>query len=195
MTEEVADVIPPPRYVSKDDISDDEDEDEDDDEDDEDDDDKYTYDDFMTEEYLELKKVRSGRSVVDLGWSGGGLLSGAIFLHFLTLNALFPTLQKYDEQSMQQTKASAQPAPAPPARGVAAARSESNPTTTRIALFPMLISELVKEKLMSDSDGRKLLSMFANEHPTINAALDVYDVDSDIAELVDTLHRCVAIDP
>lgn len=56
-------------------------------------------------------------------------------------------------------------------------------------VFPMLLAELSKEGLLSSYDSQMLLSEFRKENVTINAALDVYDMDSDMAELVDTLQR------
>ena len=82
------------------------------------------------------------------------------------------------------------PPPAPPASAPASAPA-SEAASTRDAIFPLLVSELVKESILRDADGRRLLSLYKSDSPIIHAALDVYDLDSDIAELVDTLQRCV----
>lgn len=54
-------------------------------------------------------------------------------------------------------------------------------------VFPMLLSELVKENLMEPSSQTVLLDMFKNKRPEITAALDSYDTKNDMAELVTTL--------
>jgi hypothetical protein len=58
-------------------------------------------------------------------------------------------------------------------------------------LFPILIGELSKEGVMSPKDCKTLLNLFENDDDVINAALDVYDLDSDLSELVDTLQRII----
>lgn len=65
--------------------------------------------------------------------------------------------------------------------------------SARDHIFPILVSELSKENIISFSDGETLLSAFKNGDVVINAALDVYDLDSDMAELVDTLQRVANI--
>lgn len=72
------------------------------------------------------------------------------------------------------------------------AGEDSNAITTQAArnhIFPMLVNELVKEGIVNSTDGKVLLQEFWNGNQTINGALDVYDLDSDMAELVDTLQR------
>lgn len=61
-------------------------------------------------------------------------------------------------------------------------------------VFPILVAELIKENIVDAKSGAKLLSLFKgpNGDAVINAALDVYDVDNDMADLVDTLQRVVA---
>jgi hypothetical protein len=79
------------------------------------------------------------------------------------------------------------------------AESSSKQITSSAArehIFPILVKELVSASIMGSDKGNQLLRMF--QSPTdgmgvvINAALDVYDVDQDMADLVDTLARCVA---
>lgn len=63
--------------------------------------------------------------------------------------------------------------------------------SARDYIFPILIGELVKENVMSSSEGDLLRGLFEKGDDVVNAALDVYDLDSDMAELVDTLQRVV----
>jgi len=51
------------------------------------------------------------------------------------------------------------------------------------------VSELIKENIIKPNDGSKLRNLYHVKDPVISAALDVYDLDSDIGELVDTLQR------
>jgi hypothetical protein len=67
--------------------------------------------------------------------------------------------------------------------------------TARDHIFPILISELVKENIINNEHGNSLLTAFNNGNVVINAALDVYDLDSDMAELVDTLQRVAKSSP
>jgi hypothetical protein len=69
--------------------------------------------------------------------------------------------------------------------------SQGNITSqaARNHVFPMLVTELVKESIMSSADGKVLLQAFSKGNEVVNAALDVYDLDSDMGELVDTLQR------
>jgi len=114
---------------------------------------------------------------------------------------------KYQAQSQAQAQAQAKtkaqsaasaPTQAPRPQAQPAQPSKPTPTPTptseqssRDQIFPLLVSELVSERILSATDGSKLRRLYAQEHPVINAAMDVYDVDGDIAELVDTLQRCV----
>jgi len=61
-------------------------------------------------------------------------------------------------------------------------------------VFPILVGELIKESIVDSTSGAKLMELFRSSKgdSVINAALDVYDVDNDMAELVDTLQRVVA---
>jgi hypothetical protein len=61
--------------------------------------------------------------------------------------------------------------------------------SAREYIFPILLSELVKEKVIGEDDGEILRKLFSNGDAVVNAALDVYDLDSDMAELVDTLQK------
>jgi hypothetical protein len=63
--------------------------------------------------------------------------------------------------------------------------------SARNHIFPILVNELVKESVLSSGDGSALLKRFQQGDEVINAALDVYDLDSDLSELVDTLQRVV----
>jgi hypothetical protein len=58
-------------------------------------------------------------------------------------------------------------------------------------VFPILVSELVKESIMEKPDGELILKEFGKNHPAISAALDVYDQNSDMAGLVATLQQTV----
>ena len=57
----------------------------------------------------------------------------------------------------------------------------------------MLVTELVKESLLSHEDGSTLMALFSKDSPVIHAAMDVYDLDNDLGELVDTLQRTVLV--
>ena len=81
----------------------------------------------------------------------------------------------------------------PQAAPQAAPRSTFSQPSSRGVLFPMLVGELVKESLLSQAHGSKLLGLFGKDSPVINAAMDVYDLDNDLAELVDTLQRAVIV--
>ena len=56
-------------------------------------------------------------------------------------------------------------------------------------IFPILVSELRKGDIISSSEESILLREFLNDNDVLNAALDVYDTDSNMAELVDTLKK------
>lgn len=56
-------------------------------------------------------------------------------------------------------------------------------------VFPILLSELVRESILSSSDEAILTKMFDEDSAIINGALDVYDMDNDMTDLVDTLMR------
>ena len=62
-------------------------------------------------------------------------------------------------------------------------------------VFPILIKELVKEEIMGAEDGTTLLDLYKAGSPVVNGALDVYDLDSDMGELVDTLQNTVRTVP
>ena len=57
----------------------------------------------------------------------------------------------------------------------------------------MLVNELTKEGIITTNDSNILLNEFQKGSITVNAALDVYDLDNNMAELVDTLQRTAKI--
>ncbi len=63
--------------------------------------------------------------------------------------------------------------------------------TARDHVFPILISELVKENILSAHAGAVVMQQFGQKNPVIGAALDVYDQSNDMAQLVDTLLEVV----
>jgi hypothetical protein len=63
--------------------------------------------------------------------------------------------------------------------------------SARDRIFPILIGELTKEDVLSSSEGQLLTDLFEKGDDVINAALDVYDLDNDMAELADTMQRVV----
>ena len=63
----------------------------------------------------------------------------------------------------------------------------------REQIVPILVSELEKEALIFSSDSKTLSDLFAADNAVLNAALDVYDLDGDMAELVDTLKRICSL--
>lgn len=65
--------------------------------------------------------------------------------------------------------------------------------TTRERVFPLLISELSKESILSPEEARKLYKLFLEKNDVLNSALDVYDLDNNIAELVDTMLRLAKV--
>ena len=116
--------------------------------------------------------------------------------------AKFEEAQSQAQAAQAQAKTKAQSAASAPTQApqprpqapTASTQLPSKPTSeqsSRDQIFPLLVSELVSERILSATDGSKLRRLYAQEHPVINAAMDVYDVDGDIAELVDTLQRCV----
>ena len=88
--------------------------------------------------------------------------------------------------------------PAKPTSTTAAPPAATATTTTtqpaaaaspRDTIFPLLVSELIKENIIRPDDGSRLRNLYSVKDAVISAALDVYDLDSDIGELVDTLQR------
>lgn len=63
--------------------------------------------------------------------------------------------------------------------------------SARQHIFPILINELLKENVLNANETKKLLELFEQDDDVVHAALDVYDLDSDLSELVDTLQRIV----
>ena len=78
----------------------------------------------------------------------------------------------------------------------AAERKVMSSQAAREHVFPILVSELIKENIVDGKSGARLMELFKSTtgDSVINAALDVYDVDNDMAELVDTLQRVIAVD-
>jgi hypothetical protein len=62
----------------------------------------------------------------------------------------------------------------------------------RAHVFPILIAELEKEKIISSGEAKILLKLFEEGNVAILAALDEYDLDSDMSELVDTFQKILS---
>jgi hypothetical protein len=58
-------------------------------------------------------------------------------------------------------------------------------------VFPILVSELVKENILSARQGSSVMKQFSEGSAVISAAIDVYDRDSDLGHLVQTLQNAV----
>ena len=58
-------------------------------------------------------------------------------------------------------------------------------------MFPILISELVKENILSSRQGNAVMKLFSDGSSVISAAIDVYDRNSDLGHLVQTLQNAV----
>ena len=54
-------------------------------------------------------------------------------------------------------------------------------------VFPILIAELVKESILTSKQGAVIMKHFGEGNALISAAIDVYDRDSDLGQLVQTL--------
>lgn len=63
--------------------------------------------------------------------------------------------------------------------------------TARDHIFPILVQELVKENIIAKPHGRIILQEFAAGNPVISTALDIYDRDNDMAQLVESLQQMV----
>lgn len=59
-------------------------------------------------------------------------------------------------------------------------------------MFPILISELVKESILTKETGASVSKQFQNGSAVINAALDLYDLNNDMAQLVENLMKAAA---
>jgi cobalamin biosynthesis protein CobT len=57
----------------------------------------------------------------------------------------------------------------------------------RERVFPFLVSELSKDNIISAEDARTLYKLFLEKNDVLYSALDVYDLDNNIGELVDTM--------
>eukprot|EP01038_Epipyxis_sp_PR26KG_P012570 gene12570-16858_t len=73
---------------------------------------------------------------------------------------------------------------------------EEDLVTTQSArdhVFPILVSELVKEGILSSSEGTIIMKHFASSppNPLISKALDAYDKKNDMSELVEALQDAV----
>jgi len=107
-----------------------------------------------------------------------------------------------DFESASESEASgvgdAKPEPDSEREGDAASedRKIMSSQAARDHVFPILVSELIKESIVDSKSGARLMELFRSSQgdSVINAALDVYDVDNDMAELVDTLQRVIARD-
>lgn len=58
-------------------------------------------------------------------------------------------------------------------------------------MFPILVNELVKENILTSRQGSTIMKQFAEGNALVSAAIDVYDRDSDLAQLVQTLQSAV----
>eukprot|EP01032_Pedospumella_encystans_P013349 gene13349-15376_t len=58
-------------------------------------------------------------------------------------------------------------------------------------VFPILVNELVKESILTSKQGKAVMAQFSEGSSVISAALDIYDRDSDLAHLVNTLQAAV----
>lgn len=63
--------------------------------------------------------------------------------------------------------------------------------SARDHIFPILVQELVKENIINKQSGRIILQEFASSNPDITRALDAYDQDNDMAQLVESLQDLV----
>jgi hypothetical protein len=63
--------------------------------------------------------------------------------------------------------------------------------SAREHVFPILVSELVKESILAPSQGASLMRLFQKGSASITAAMDSYDRDSDMSALVDALTQAV----
>lgn len=70
-------------------------------------------------------------------------------------------------------------------------RSLITPKSAREHVFPILVQELVKESIVSRRDGGIIMQQFAANNPVVSIALDQYDVNNDMATLVDSLQQMV----
>ena len=61
--------------------------------------------------------------------------------------------------------------------------------TARDQIFPVLVNELNKENIITETDRGVLLNLFASNNSVLNSALDAYDVDNNLGQLVDTLRQ------
>jgi hypothetical protein len=55
------------------------------------------------------------------------------------------------------------------------------------------MTELLNIQVISQADCSSLQKMFSSHSPVIHAALDLYDFNGDMAELIDTLQRAARV--
>jgi len=63
--------------------------------------------------------------------------------------------------------------------------------SARDHVFPILVTELMKESIISRGDGKVIMQQFAANNPAVTTALDRYDTTNDMAQLVDALQQMV----
>lgn len=63
--------------------------------------------------------------------------------------------------------------------------------SARDHVFPILVTELIKESIISRGDGKVIMQQFAANNPAVTTALDRYDTTNDMAQLVDALQQMV----
>jgi hypothetical protein len=56
-------------------------------------------------------------------------------------------------------------------------------------LFPVLLNEFVKHKIFSAENAATLRQMYGRNDEVLVAALDLYELDRDLAGLVDSLEK------
>jgi hypothetical protein len=97
-----------------------------------------------------------------------------------------------DEEEVQPTPV---PTAAPRTAGQQRGEGEQGimSPATRHQMFPVLVKELVREDIMGSDEALSLVKLFEGKDSVVHAALDVYDVDSDMAELVDTLKKTAVV--
>jgi hypothetical protein len=96
-----------------------------------------------------------------------------------------------DDGDDSQDDGAAAAAAALSSNGRSPSKSLLTSQAARDHVFPILISELTKESIISREDGAAILKLFARGSPVINAALDVYDLNNDMGDLVETLQQVV----
>jgi hypothetical protein len=101
-----------------------------------------------------------------------------------------------EEEEEDEATATATPTPTPTATATPDEEDSQGgmmSIAVRQSMFPLLVTELVKSNIMDLDEGQSVLSLFKSGDDVLHAALDVYDVDSDMAELVDTLKKTAVV--